>query len=234
VTAQLDVDVRRVNEPALQEALTKIGGEVLSRHVARLPENENFTDAKVLFKIELVPAKNIAPRETVTVAVEVADVELLLRDLASQVKDLQGRVIQSQVGLERNGRVTARAVYDVPLSAETGLVDRLKSVGHIRVHQLARDPQAPDGKLALARLDVTLSNAELLVPQDQGFWSHLRGGLSISLRGLFMSLSWLIVGVLFVLPWVVIVYVIVRLVRRLWGSPSPTTVVSVPAGGTSG
>ena len=56
----------------------------------------------------------------------------------------------------------------------------------------------------------------LLVPSDQGLWSQVRGGLAFSLRGLSISASWLIVGLLFVLPWLVVLYAALWLARRLW------------------
>jgi len=52
--------------------------------------------------------------------------------------------------------------------------------------------------------------------------AQVRNGLSFSLRGLALSVSWLIVGALVVLPWVLLVSVLVVVARRLWrrGAPS--------------
>ena len=52
------------------------------------------------------------------------------------------------------------------------------------------------------------------MPSDEGLWSQLRGGLAFSLRGLSISASWLIVGLLFVLPWVLVIYAVLWLARR--------------------
>jgi hypothetical protein len=68
------------------------------------------------------------------------------------------------------------------------------------------------------------------VPSDQGIWSQLRGGLAFSLRGLSISASWLIVGLLFVLPWVLVLYAAVWLARRLWRGDSVQAVA--PAAST--
>jgi hypothetical protein len=231
VTAQLDFAIRRADESALQAALAE-AGELLSRNVTRAAEGENVTDAKVLFKVELLPAAAIPPREAVALAVEVPDVEAALAVLSARVKEAGGTAVETQVGQERNGRVTARVVYSVPLAAAPGVVDKVKASGQVRLQQLARNPQAPEGKLALARLDVTLSNGELLVPSEQGLWSQVRGGLSVSLRGLSLSASWLIVGLLFVLPWVLLIYAVVWLARRLWrGGSAPAPAASAPAAG---
>jgi hypothetical protein len=234
VTAQLDFDIRRAAESAMQAALTATG-EQLSRNVTRAAEGENVTDAKVLFKVELVPATAIPPREIVALAVEVADVEGTLAVLAARVKEAGGAVVDTQTAQERSGRVTARVIYRVPLTAAPGVVDKVKSSGQVRLQQLGRNPQAPEGKLAVAKLDVTLSNVELLVPSEQGLWAQVRHGLGVSLRGLSLSASWLIVGLLFVLPWLLLIYAVIWLVRRLWyGGPGPARTSPAPAGGGTG
>lgn len=66
------------------------------------------------------------------------------------------------------------------------------------------------------RFSVTLSNGALLLPRDEGLWAQVRNGLSFSLRGLSLSLNFLIVGVLFVLPWLVLLGVMLWVVRRIW------------------
>jgi hypothetical protein len=228
VKAQLDFEVRRAEEGALQAALTA-AGEVLSRNVTRAPEAANLTDAKVLFRTTLLSAAAIAPRETVTLGVEVADVEKARDLMKAQVAEAKGRTIDESVAHERSGRVTARLVYDVPLSAESGLVEKFKGTGTVRVQQTARDPRAADGKLALARIDVTLSNAELIVPRDDGLWPQVRKGLSYSMTVLSWSVTWLIFGLCVLLPWALVGYGGYRVVRRLSRSPAPAPAAPTPA-----
>ncbi len=213
ITAQLDVTVNRGDAKALETALAA-AGETLSRQVTRAAETGNVTDAKLHAVIELMPAAAIAPRETVTLAMEVTDVAATLTLFSAQVKEAQGRTVETQVGQERNGQISAHVIFDVPWSAAAALAEKFKTAGQVRVHQVTRDPQAPEGNLAIGRLVITLSNTPLLVPSDQGLWSQLRSGLAISLRGLSISASWLIVGLLFVLPWVLVVYAVLWLARR--------------------
>ena len=226
ITAQLDFDVRRADEGALQAALAE-AGEALSRQVTQLPAGENVTNAKVQFKVELVNAENVPPRETTTLGVEVADVEAAQAVITAQVRDVHGRTVHSQLGQERNGRITAHLVFDVPLAAAPAVIATIEAAGQVRVLDVKKNAQAPEGKLALARLDVVLANAELLVPGDSGLWAQVRNGLSLSLRGLAGSAMLVIVGVLVVLPWALVICVIVWLVRRLWrstgGAPLPLT-----------
>jgi hypothetical protein len=226
VTAQLDFEVRRPEEPAVQAALAA-AGEVLSRSVSRAAESPNVTDAKVLFRTTLVSATAIKPRDTVTLGIEVADVEATRAVFAAQVAEARGRTVDEQAAHERSGRVTARLIYDVPLGAESGLVERFKSAGTVRVQQGTRNPQAADGKLALARIEVTLSNAELIVPKDDGLWPQVRKGLSYSMTVLSLSVTWLIFGLCVLLPWALVGYAGYRLVRRL--ARTPAAIVPTPA-----
>jgi hypothetical protein len=214
VKAFLVFDVPRNDEAAIQ-AVLNASGEALARKVERQQENAAVTDTKVGFKVELIAATTISPRETTTLALEVSDVSGTLRDFNSQVAEAQGRIVKTDVGQERNGQVIARVEFDVPLSATAGLVEKFRSAGQVRGHQVRRDPEAPEGKLALGRIVVTLSNADVLVPTDQGFWSQIRRGLGFSLRGLAISANFLIIGLLFVLPWALLVYAVVLLLRRM-------------------
>ena len=128
--------------------------------------------------------------------------------------------------------MTARLIYDVPLPAAASLVERFKADRKVRVHQSSRDPQAPDGRYATARLDVTLSNAELIVPRDDGLWPQVRKGLSYSVAVLLTSVTWVVFGLCVVLPWAVVGYAGYRLVRRLFRpAPVPVPAADRPAGG---
>jgi len=215
VTADVDFDVRRGEEEVIRAAL-KEAGAVLSRQVNRRPEGDNVTDGKVTYNVKLTDANNIRPRETVTLGIDVSDVEGTQSALTAKVKEAGGRVVDAATGLERNGRVTAILKYDVPLTAKADVVEAFKKSGTVRVQTLARDPQAPEGELAQARIELHLSNGEMLLPRDQGLWAQIRNGLSFSLVGLMYSVSLLIIGVLFVLPWVLVIWAIIWVVRRLW------------------
>jgi hypothetical protein len=222
ITAQLNFDVRRKDQDNVFAVLDE--GTILSRQTTRAPASDKVTDAKVGFQVDLVPASTIPPRETMTLGLRVSDVEGTLTLFKAQVKEVGGRTVQPVLRQDPDGRVTAYALFIVPLSAAPGLFEKFKTAGRVSGQRVDEHPQAPIGKLALAQLDVTLSNMELLVPADKGFWAQVRHGLSLSFRGLFWSLSWLIVGVLFVLPWVLLIWAVVWLVRRIarGSTPAPT------------
>jgi hypothetical protein len=111
--------------------------------------------------------------------------------------------------------VTAKLVFHVPLATAAGLIQKFKDAGVVRALQSTRNPQVPDTDLAIARLDVTLSNADLIYPRDEGIWEQIRRGLSTSFVALSWSLIVVIVGVCFVLPWILMLYATYRIVQRV-------------------
>ena len=331
VTGALQFDIPRAEEPAIQRELAN-AGETLSRKVTRQPENINITDTKVGFKLEITPASRIQPRETTVLALEVADVAAALARYELLVKEAKGRTVETQLGQEKNGQVNARVTYDVPFKSAPVLAEKFKPTGKVRIEQVTSDPQAPEGKLALGRLVVTLSSKEMspretvnltiaagdvkaafetlrtaianvkgrtthvdLNEQDrhnvtaelyfdipraeegafkqvlanageplsrqvslqqesinvndakvgyrleiktaprsgQEFRLQIRSGLTHSLRGLFISLNYLLLGVLFVLPWLPVALVIFWVGRRIMRraaarSPVETVATSPP------
>src|SRR5581483_8630449 len=108
-------------------------GEVVSRQVTRAPESDSVTDTKVLYRATLLSAARLKPRELTTLGVEVEDVNAALAVFGAQVAEAKGRQVDSQGAHEASGRVTARVVYEVPLAAAAGLVERFKSAGVVRV-----------------------------------------------------------------------------------------------------
>jgi hypothetical protein len=218
VTAQLDFEVLRADEAAVSATMSGIG-DIYSRNVVRAQDGDSVVDSKVRLQVSLINVARIPPRETTVLGIEVADVDQTVGVFSALVSEKQGRAVESHVARERTGRVTAKLVYDVPLSAAPELIDKFKGTGTLRVHQSSRNPQVPDSELASARLDVTLSNVELIVPSDDGLWPQVRRGLSWSFTALAWSLSWVIVGLCVVLPWALVLYGLYRLVFRLRRRP---------------
>jgi hypothetical protein len=213
VTAQLDFEVKRGEDGPVLAAMLA-GGDVLGRQTARQPESRLVSDSKALYRVTFANANRLKPRETTTLAVEVDNVDTTASALAAFVTEAKGRVVDSNVANDRSGRVTAKLVYDVPLASAAGIVEKAKGVGIVRVQQTGRDQSATDGKFATARLDIVLSNADLIVPSDSGVWPQVRKGLATSASVLLSSLTWVIFGLCVVLPWMVVGYFGYRLVRR--------------------
>jgi hypothetical protein len=219
VTAQIDVEIRRADDAAFRTALDA-AGEIVSRQVARATENNNVTDSKVLYRATLVGVNRLSPKETTSLTLEVADVDQALAAFGGQVAEAKGRQLAAQSQRDRAGKVTAQASYEVPL-AMAGLTERFKSAGAVRGYQSTRDPQAPAGKFATAKIDVTLVSGEQIVAEGDGIWPQVRRGLSYSMAVLLTSVTWVVFGLCVVLPWGLVAYIGYRLFRRAGRAPSP-------------
>ena len=214
VTAQLDFELKRIEDGTLQTVLAT-AGDMISRTVSRASESDVNTDTKTLYRMSFVNAARLKPRETTTLGVEVDDVDGVSAVFAAHVAEAKGRVSDSQIAHEPSGKTTARLVYDLPLAAASGLIEKLKTAGVVRVNQTSRDPKATDGKFASARIEVSLSNTDLLLPKDDGVWHQVRRGIAFSATALLASLTWLIFALCVVLPWMIVVYGGYRLVKWL-------------------
>ena len=222
VTAQLDFEVRRADEPAVRAALDATG-EVVSRQVVRAPESDNVTDTKVSYRAAVLAAGRLRPRERTTLTVEVEDVDATAALFAAHAAEAKARPVDSNVSRDAAGRATAKLVYEVPLAAAAGLEERFKGAGRVRAFTTARDPQAPDGRFATARVEVTVTGADRIVGADDGVWPSVRTGLSYSLAALLKSLTLVVIGLCLVLPWALALYGGYRVVR--WSTKPP----AVPA-----
>jgi hypothetical protein len=134
-----------------------------------------------------------------------------------------GRQLTNQSNKESSGKTTAKLSYEVPLTEASNVVKQFKAAGTVHVYQAKSDPQAPDGKYATARLDVTLSNAEGIVPADDGLWPKVRRGLSYSVSALLTSVTWVVFGLCVVLPWAIVAFVGYRFIRWAVNSLSPSS-----------
>ncbi len=220
MTAVLDFDVLRADEDTMLTALAA-AGEQLKRQVDRQASGANVTDAKVLFKVQLESASAIPPRDLFELHIKVDNVEDKLKAFRASVHEAQGRIVDGpKKGRLPNGKMVARVTYHVPLIAAPGISESFKNAGRVEGQNEAKNTKAPEGKLALAEFVLKIYDTEPIVPNDEGFLTQLRNGASVSLRGLSMTVSFLLAAILFAGPWLLLLWIGYRLARRMWGSPA--------------
>lgn len=220
VSAQLDFEVRRAEEAAVQTALAA-AGETISRNVNRAADTENVTDSKILYRMTLVSAGRLQPREIVTLGIVVDNVDAAIAAASAQVSDAKGRVTDTRISRQASGKVSAELTIMAPLSASAGLTERFKTFGIVRSEDRSRNPHAPEGQYATALFTIVFANRDPIVAENEGLGSKVRKGLSTSLSFLLSSLSWLIFGLCVVLPWAVVGYGVYRVGRWLFrGTPA--------------
>jgi hypothetical protein len=227
ITAQLDFEVRRGDERKEEKAVLAAlnnAGAVLSRNLIRA-QDDNAIDTKVRLQLRLQSVTTVPPRETQKLGIEVGEVDKSAAALTKLITDNFGQsaVVDTRIAHSPNGIKTAMLVYDVPLDKVDKLLDQIKGIGTVRSQNSSRNMQVPEGELAVARIDLALSNVTPLVASDEGVWASMRTALSFSLKMLGWSLSWVLFGVMVLLPWAIVGYSIYRIVLRLRGRPAAGT-----------
>jgi hypothetical protein len=213
VTAQFDFDVPSAEKKGIDQALVD-AGTVVTRTSTQAAPGEAATDRKVGYRLALVNVAALPPRETLTLGVEVKDVDQASAAIVELVKSKQGRVGSGFTQQERNGRVAANLQFDVPLSAKDEVLRQVKAAGTVLLQTVRRDPQAPDGELATARFAVTLASSGPIVPSDEGLWPQIRTSLFYSFKLLSWSVMFIIMGFLVVLPWALLLWGAFKLVGK--------------------
>jgi hypothetical protein len=209
----LDFEIKRGDIDAVEHALTD-AGDSIQRQVLRSNDDQNTLDTKVQFKVGLHNARLLPPRENWTLAVESSDVDAAQADVLAAASAAGGRIIDSTLSKESNGKTTAHLVIDVPLGQSVVVVDRVKHEGDLRVVQSTKNPQAPEGQLARSRLEITIASPESIVSADHGLWGTIRAGLTTSVAGLLWSLQLIIVGLCVVGPFAAVIWGGWRLMKR--------------------
>jgi hypothetical protein len=211
VSATVEVDVPR---PALGDFDKAIAaaGDVVARSSAQSTDAENTVDTVVRVRLTLVAADQLPARETTTLAVEVTDADRAAADAQAIAVAAGGRVLTADVNRSPTGPATAKVVLDVPLARSADVTRDLRQLGTVRGVDAARDAAAPAGPLAHARIEIDFATADALVADQSGPWASFRQGLSTGLRGLLLSLQWIVVGLSLLVPWAIVAYV----ARRAW------------------
>jgi hypothetical protein len=219
VNATLAFDYRRDTDAKVSAALGA-AGDILNRSSARAPDSERVIDTKRRLNLTLVNIATIPPRDTYTIAAVVDHVDDAVTSLEKLAAEFKGRVIDSRHSRGANGNNISNVTLDVPLTVARVAADRIKGLGLLRVFDTTRNPQAPEGDLAIGRIMVTFSNPSQLVDADSGPWTRIKSGLSVGITALSWSLTLVTVGLCFLVPVGLIGWVGVKLYRRSKTKPA--------------
>jgi Domain of unknown function (DUF4349)/Putative zinc-finger len=217
VIAQLEFDVPVASQAAIDKLLDEIG-EVAARSTSRMQPNEIASESKIGYKLTL--RSQVPPRESLDIVVEVKEVNKTAAEFEAQVRSSKGRVLLSKVTQDAAGRASGTQVFEIPLAAKKDLVQSIRQAGTPRGQDATQNLQAPEGKLATAQIAVRLTSANPIVPSDEGLWPQVRTSLTYAFRLLSVSLMFVIVGISVLLPWALVLWVGVKLVRRMRGKAS--------------
>ncbi len=214
VTGTLQIDLRRADQAAFETAMTASGLDVVSRNVTRSTDTANTLDSKVRYDLTLTGAENLPARQSTTAAVEVEDVERAAADLHAAIAASHGKELDAGTSKDAGGHMVGRIVAEVPLDQAGALQSTLQGLGKERTDEVSQNPQATDGPLARAHFEITLSNAEMLVPQDKTIGSTLRAAVAASLGTLLWTLYLIVNGLLVIGPFAVVAWMAWKVMKR--------------------
>ena len=224
VSGTLEFEISRDAVAAFDAALKKAGDIITRTHqpLGRTPKIR--WTARFDYALESCRCSLPAPRQKTTLAVEVGDVP------AGDARPAGGAPRPPAAAPPARPKApwiakavpSRRVVVEVPLDKAASLMTRLPATAQVRVNETTTDEHAPDGRLARARIEVTFGNSSATVGGAGHAWDAVRHGLSVSGAGLRWSLTMIVIGFCFVVPWVLVGWVLWKLFFR------PAKVQSAP------
>jgi len=214
VSGLIDFEILTASRPAVDKLLAD-AGVVFSRSVSRSTDTQNTVEFKQRLQVALVGAEQVPPRRMSQLAIVVGNVEDATGRVVDAVLKARGRIVDSRQSMDTGGRISSRVQVNVPLREADALRAQFVKLGRLRAQDLSENPQAPgDETLGRATFDLTLANAELLLPQDKGLWTSVKDGLATSIAGLLWSVQYIVVGLFMVGPWALLCWAGWRLWKR--------------------
>src|SRR4029077_3945763 len=134
--------------------------------VSRVPENDNVTDAKVLYRITLVDADSIQPRETVVMRIAAADVPAAYQKLREALAKAKARIFTAQLNEQDRRNVTAQLDFSLRRGEEAMLQAALKAAGDTLSRPATRLPESPNLTDAKVLIQVTLFDVDAVQPRE--------------------------------------------------------------------
>lgn len=232
VTGTLVFDIRGEAPRSAIEKTLADSGDVYARTVTRSQQAQGTLEDKTRISLTIIDAQRLPPRESTTIGVEVTDVERSKGNLEATAIAVGGSSTAT-VSRERNGDTVAQLTIFVPLAKKAEMIRNVRDQGKVVVIREVADPNTSEGQFARAKLLVTLGTAEQIVSDQESLATSIRRGLAFSAQGLLWSLQWIIVGVCFILPWVAMIWLLMRWVRgsKRKRTSSASALITPPAGG---
>jgi len=219
LTATLDVEIPKAGQGAF-EARIKLGAEILVQSSVRAADDGRVIDTKLRYVMTLQTVASVGPRRVVKLAVEVGDVDGVFEKISRLANEGEGQIVDSQNTRTPDGRAVSFLAIEAPVGKMGPIVDSIRKSGIVRMEETRRNPGAPEGELAIGRIDLTLSNEDPIVGRDAGFGAQLKDALRSVFAAAGWSLKLILIGGLVIVPWALLVWAAVKVVRRMRAKPA--------------
>ena len=185
--------------------------------MANVVRNQGVPEGKLSrerLELSLVGAASLRPVRTTTLMIEAADVSRAAAQIREAIAKHGGQEIDSTVSHTANGDDRAHVVAEIPSSQADDLLASARGLGVEKTVNVVRTPGVSESKLSRDRVDVTIASRQSLLGEEKGLGDTTYAALSSAARWLVASLYFLVSGTLFLGPWVFLVWVVYRLMRR--------------------
>ncbi len=132
-------------------------------------------------------------------------------------------------GRNDKGEPTGRIVLDVPLARAGEIVNAVRDKGRVTATRRSRDDRVPEGDLSRARIEVTMGTGSIMAGEGS-LWDPIKSGLRTSATGLLYALQFIIIGLCLIGPFLVGLWIIVRMFRWARRKPAQAAAATPPAG----
>jgi hypothetical protein len=216
LSATLEFSVPSKFQVEIDKLLTELG-DVVEKSMTPAGASDNATAKKVGYKLTLVTLASQPPREAAMLTVEVKDVKTSLALVKSMFNEKKGTITFDQGPFDDKGEVKGLITCVVASSAKNELVNRIEGMGIVKSQNFVSDPQAPESSLPLAVVAIQLIGTPSILPNEDGIGPEIRKSLYYAFKLLAISFMFIVLGVCVLLPWTVVIFVAVKLVRRFRG-----------------
>lgn len=189
-------------------------GQIVTLATTENADTANVTASKRGFALVIRPAATLPAAKSANLRIETGDVEQAAANLQALLLQTGGRVVSQNSSSDPGNASSASLSIEVPLDRSADVVAAIRGSGKVLAVNSSQDPNAPTGQLGKARLDVVFTTPGPIVGEHGGLWSNIRNGLSISAKGLVYSAQLIVIGLCFVLPWALILWIAAKFLKR--------------------
>ncbi len=231
VTAFLEFNVPNEIKDEADKLIAAVG-PVLKATNVQMPITEVATDQKFGYKVSLFSVAVIAPREVVKLRLEVDDVAVRAAEIEALGKASKGQVERGRFLQSPQGTTTTVVMLRLPMPVADTLVGQFMKMGkQVIEREQTPNPNAPENELATTAVIVTLTGGSPIVPTDEGLGKQISKGLYWAFWMFCMCMIFIVSGLAFVAPIVVVIWACIKIGVWLWGGTQTSAVTPKPAGG---
>jgi hypothetical protein len=222
VNATVSFEARREVLGDVEKAFANAGIDTLARTINRATTSANTLDSKVRFEVDsLVSAESLEPRRTFTLGYDANNVDTAMGSLRTSLVGTAAKELDFTVTKDSSGRTIGHMVLDVPADgdAKAGnptitVLSKIRGIGTERDTQITKNANVPETRFARDRIDLTLVGPASIVKSNEGVGATLRAALTTAFAALTYSLYLVVTGVLFILPFALVIWPFWRLAKK--------------------